>query len=452
MVTTGDTSDAPVRVYVDGTEIPVIDESVTTRVRKDGPGQITRLSDVYFPASWRGENVLTAINGFDWSVTDNQGIIDGEADVSDTHQIVRIEARTDTETHETIHYGYSRAVGSGGKGKRLRLQVGDFAHFLSRFPFGKQYQNVTADFVLNDIVERLEDELPFVDGIALSFAFDDVSDNVGDYFGLLNYRRNEDTLESVLNEITERRNWGWSFRYNPDHEDIFLGDPLELRIRELQPTVSAEEYANDEEETETLIDPEASVFLGHQISGAGQNVRILENEALTEISPINELTTYGQASGGTFPVVTARQTELFQRAGNTELSPAREEVDTSNLDETEARAKKRLIERLDGASHGLMVLEPTPEIQPYDTIRAKPVLSEYIDGEPPAISYEVQRVEHHFDAGVNDEYPRTEIDVGIRVSGVFEEGNRWHTGDPFNTESQSPIIITRSEEIDVNEE
>jgi len=170
-------------------------------------------------------------------------------------------------------------------------------------------------------------------------------------------------------------------------------------------------------------------FLGHNVTLGGlpsveqalPRIEIIENDALEEIRPVNTIVVNGAASDTLFAVedheinvptdeyvgAKARHTELYEKAGGTEIHAEPEFAGSANTKgEVENEARSQLKRALDQSTDGSVTARFAPLIEPHDTISVKQTCG-------PSSSptrYEVNRVHHKIRA---DEPSTTEMSVSV---------------------------------------
>jgi hypothetical protein len=396
---------SPARVVVDGTDVPYINEGVHVEMRKGGPTDLTRVADVRVPASWYGE-----------SYTDTIGLAEG---APSGYRRARIEIRDGGGGYTPVIDGFLLAVGGGdGSQNELRIRIGDPAKFLPSI-------QLTASFGVSDVA-RLSDVLaavesrfneaqPVYDGVTVVADTGDVAvaapaaftpaEVVADAAPVSDvdipnpkrFTRNRDDLVDVLDWVAERI--GAVYYFEPT-------DPPTLRLT----TNPSQSYADER---------------------AGGSVTVRQNDALSEIRPINTLELTGAAGrrvelgsiettlpdfGNEYPVAVVRATELYERAGDTEVRRA-DETRQTELDATVEEAKRRLKKLTDTKSGGSMDLAPTPGITPYDRLDVLPGCDDRLPADYDPVTYEVERLRHRV-AAPTEQYPNphTEVECSLFTS------------------------------------
>jgi hypothetical protein len=387
-------------------EIPTVESddmddtpAVEVQIREDGEADITRLSDIYFPAYWRGQNVLDSLP----FGPDDQSVP------------VRVEAREPFgEDWFTIHYGFLRKIGSGGDGRLLRMRVDDYSKVLSGIPIDKRFggeEYSTSEDVVAVVEDKLEDNGFNVSVDATNVDLLETKDTgtpssspasktpgVDATYLYKTFQENRDTLTDVMNWLADAVDGYWWIEYGDREPTIVLTTDV------------GERFSATNVDTDT---PSTDVY-------------VTKNLAMEEISPVNTVTVTGRSAATVFgidvplpalvsesyPVATATHDVLIDRADGTALQ-RRIEVDATTEEEAEKRARKELEKRIEGAAEGKIVLDGEPTILPYDTVSAKPLCGDFIEADVDPITYSVERVTHRLPT---TERWGTVIDVGIPVS------------------------------------
>ena len=401
--------DAPARVRVDGTYIPVINDGLRTEVRKDGAMGLTRFSEVYFPREWDGKAYERAVQALD----------PAERNVYDP---VDIELRDYANGgYVTVHRGFVMGVGGGARGDlERRMTVGDPGQLLGGMPIDATYEYGTPlSTVVEDVIERMEDggvvptifsdiEFAALDdktveqdptriGEALSGApITSVSSivtktiwnrlaepTIGLFRSDKQFQRNRHTAADVLNWVEDRVDGIFYFEPGEEADDLRL-------VYDDDPGIDhvAQHVEEDHREAECIV---------------------YKNNALHEIRPTNQFKVIGETDRGRFfnrddneyPVATARHEPLAERA-NVVLEPPHLNADeATTTDRAEEIAVSRLKEELEGESLGSMELVPAPLMTPYSTITSRPACgAERADVDP--FTYEVESVVHNVRANADD--------------------------------------------------
>lgn len=386
-------------------EIPTVDSTaeedqvaIEVEIAKDGPASITRLSDIYVPAVWKGENVWEKL----------------PLGPDDRSVPVRVEARKyDESSWTTIHYGWLRKIGSGGEGRLLRFRVDDFSKLLQGEYVSEPFETHEAEVettVANHVVDTLNEK-----GIDFGFRNDADLDTGGSKdppgaagartsgtkSGLKYFEADRDTLVDVMDWAAGLVDGGHWYVDDDGTKPVIVLDDGSLGA------AWASEEASDESD--------------------GTVVTVRRNNALVDIDPVNTFDVRGKSGvsiegysipGGSlisdkFPVATVRHEELYERANETAHRTTKE-VEAITIDGAEKRAKELLREEISGAGESSMVLNGTPDVLPWDTITSRPVCNELIQTDVPPITFGIEGVIHSIPAtGLYT----TEIETSVSVSG-----------------------------------
>jgi len=417
MIGTGGSEDCqpPARVFIGGTEVPVVGDGdgnggLNVQMRKTGASDLTTTARFTVPYVWNDSDVVDRIG----SLEDIAGLP------------VRIAVKdAATQQYVTVHSGPVATLGpsqsfNGG----LRIRVNDYANVLGEVSANTQFKDrFTVKDVLNYVSSRAQEHellatLPFtVKTDNQSFGFDE------DVAGFVTERAArvaptsadardfvEFGLEATYNFLTNNVDTNKSFTPNK-HTLVDVMDWL-------CGLLNARWFVRDG----TLIiadKPTARSLAGIPLDATPTpgTVRLIENNALFQISPMNALTvngatreklsenadsiefTVGPFTGveskdfvTVYPSATVVHTELAERAGKNNAPPV-VTSDAKSLEEVEQQAKNELKSRLDGASGGEMVALPAGSAFPYNTVTAQPVTC----GSDVAlndVTYEVEEVIH----------------------------------------------------------
>lgn len=392
-----------VRVIVDGTEIPVVESSemrddevaVEVQVRTDGPAAITRLSDVHFPAYWRGEDVFDELN---------------LSESTERSVPVTIQARPPINSNvdrewRTVHHGWLHKIGSGGNGRLLRMRVSDYANIASNTSVTAQYRNTEVKTVLSDMVERLyeKSQMPAVrlnDLPSTDVASYTPYEPVGSVYvsnlirdALLGKKPtsktfqavNGDTVADVLNWIADITDTVWFF--SPTDRGLSLN-----------------------------FIPDSELVTEYESRQTGGDVYIHRNQALYNIDPINRVTTIGEevdiskeTSGNVYYTAKATHWPLYEsadRSANEKLERGK----FSSIDEAKRVATRKLKEQYTHNNEGTIVADGRPELLPYNRISAVPICNDLVDTSINPLTYQIKEVTHKF--ATRGRY-KTELNVGI---------------------------------------
>lgn len=395
----------PTKVYVNGTQVPP--STVDVHLRKGGSLAINRYAEVDFASPWNDTDYLSLFN----SLSDNQT----EQDT------LRIDVRNqDAETYSTVFHGVVTGVGDSDSSNRkihhCRAQGPE--HYLDKIPASKKYNSgVQIQDILQYATSKLSENFPLsvsvagVSGgdtentigvvdlpgfvISLVGVFEDVSQLTTPK----TFTRNKHTLTDVLDWATDKVGGRIWFQPTKDGTEM---------VFTRSPTSESREHQ------------------AHSLNDG--NLRVINNNALKEIKPINQITLNGRASktfaeigsyeinspSDTFTKVTARHTELYQRNGGKPLSDTIKKSDSESKQEVEQEAKSILKKRVDEATGGTMsVVMVDSLVEPFDTIEARPTVGKQSAPVEP-ITYEISRA--HYKCRPNEPVvPHIELNCGVHT-------------------------------------
>jgi len=405
----------PARVFIGGTEVPVVGDGdgnggLNVQMRKTGASDLTTTARFTVPYVWNDEDIIGSIGSIE------------EIAAPPVRVAVKDAA---TDQYVTVHNGPIATLGpsqsfNGG----LRIRVNDYANVLGEVSANVQF---TDRFTVKDVLEYVSSRaqehellaaLPFtVKTDNRAFGFDE------DVVGFVNERVRGPVIATDGDDSTLRRVVEASYNSlfkNVDTNKSFTPNKHTLVdvMDWLCGLLNAQWFVRDG----TLIiadKPTARSLTGvplDETPSAG-DLRLIENNALFQISPMNALTVNGATreklsedssavefsnapfSGDqsreyvtVYPSATVVHTELAERAGKNNAPPV-VTSDAKSLDEVEQQAKSELKSRLDGASGGEMVALPAGSAFPYNTVTAQPVTC----GSNVAlndVTYEVEEVIH----------------------------------------------------------
>ncbi|QDX40850.1 hypothetical protein [Salarchaeum sp. JOR-1] len=391
------------RIIVGDERLPVVDNGVTTHVRKQGVMDVNRLTTVQYIATGLGHNWNQVI-GF---TPNSEGLLGTPVDVQYRHD--------NDGTFTTAHRGYVKGIGGTGEPNKLQLQVGSVADFLSEIPASKKFGGTaSAVDVLTYIVDTLEDGQPVFDDVSVATAdtvhsyapiyFDDVSYSIDDFLYILGgggginfvtgkrFTANRDTLADVLDWFRYHTNLRLWFEPKSDG-----GLVLVVADNFPQPTFRQ--------------------------TALGGSIDVLQNNALWQMRPFTRLHGVGRTgtdvpmtdfevpvSTSQYPVATAKYEPLEDRLGG----PVTTSVDiaASNLGEARNTVKTMLKSRLDEAGGGMIATSLEPSLYPFGELRAKPTVHDETYEEPPTLSYEIESLQHQ---SGTDMVPHTKLRVSMFV-------------------------------------
>lgn len=409
----------PARVYVDGEEIPVINKGVKTQSRSDGPLDINKISDVYFPLEWQGEDIAGDIDAYH-----------PDEDQRKVWQPVEIKyLLPETDEYITYHRGFAMGYGAGSKGTlERRLRVGDPGMLLSNIPFSKRYsRGASIGDILTDLISKFNNHQDVFDVVDVEYISQDVfadsttvedrpagykavtnllTQSVTDFFtgsGKKNFKNNRHTLRDAINFVTQRLDGDLYFKPYGD-------DPSELVL------------AYDENRNTTFTPKHL---------GDDYGPTVIQNNSLYEIQPINAIEVRGQAgrgvldgvsdkvtgNKGTYPYAVARHKRLYNLAGS-EYKPPYLEINATTISDAKAVAREKLMEEIEGGGMGEIILHQYPLIDVRDSIESKPACGQHVDQNVPPITYSIDEVTHRvgYDEESDNMFRRTHLRVNTHVT------------------------------------
>lgn len=421
----------PVRVYVDGEEIPVINEGVKTQSRIDGPLDINKVSDVYFPIEWQDVNIAEKIDAY--------APDDGDRDVWQPVDVKFLHP--DTDEYITYHRGFSMAYGAGSKGTLERkLRVGDPGMLLNNTPFTASYGNdATLGDVLRDLIDEfnshqdvfevtdvayidqlVNDDLErdafegdgFLEKVTDIYSPDSIIDrvsNIGNELGITSeksFKKNRDTLKDVMDFVTKKVDGELYFKPSGDNPRHISLTYDKNRNTEFTPKHLGDDYGPT----------------------------VIQNNALYEIQPINSVEVHGEtdrnvldglgdllpdgsrASANEYPVATARHKRLYELAGAEYKPPIIEDEATAEAEAQEV-AREELLDRIEGGGMGEIILYQYALIDTHDMITTKPACGDNVAQDVGPITYSVEEVTQQVGYDDNDNFRRrTHLRVNTHVT------------------------------------
>jgi hypothetical protein len=393
--------DVQAALYVDDTQIPIINDGVTLHERKDGPAAINRAADVSFPAEGTDTSWIDVVR---YEQTTSLGSDLTRADL-------RLEVNTvgdETEVLAPSLKGFIMGVGPGGStDNSMRMRIGGPALLLDKIPASASYTRSTRlREILNDITSFIESEQPVYDEISVRTRVEGTSQQIANAnaadvrwltarrpIGLANYDR---TLSDT-----------GPTRFVPRKDSV--ADMLSW----VEDTFGVRCWFEFSDDTIELLAADSPTPLPRFASHLDGEVPIYEANPLAEISPINGLRVQGATkhlikgdnlgagiktpfTASDYPVAVAYVPELVQKAGG--LLLGRDSAPkVGNESELAAVAQSRLKERLSTAGSGGIVTPLAPSLRPFTMISTKPVVNNEI-ARPTAQTFEIEQVTHRAQA------------------------------------------------------
>jgi len=409
-------SDARVRVEVDGTEIPTT--SVETTVSTDGNADITKITEVKYPLKWGGKDIASQITAF----SPNSEATYSKATVS--FQNVRSGKGGD---YYDVHYGFVRGGGGTDKSGEGKFYVDDPSSMFSSIPFSGKYDRPSVGTVLKDVVSEFNANSPF-NASAGSVDNETVADDgilstfLRFGFGIpgailansKSFKSNRHTLADVMKWVTETENGRWYFGYDGGLKLVYDNDDSTAI------TYNSHGMVGRGASKRQLLNSG-----GRFTDGGGPYIDIIENDAISEINPVNTLTVHGKTGialfgyqadwipADKFPAVTVEYPPFVKAANGQNVTAGIQETKSVSLEAAEGAAKRKLAEQMRGASQGDILCYGRPDIEPFDRIVAPPECSDMFPNQNVTpVEYEVTAVTHRKES---TKELRTTVDVGPHI-------------------------------------
>lgn len=449
-------------------EIPTV--TVNSFVDKSDLADVVRTAQVVFPVEWDNESVLNLLTEF----TAPSG-----------YQYARVWFKDDRDKWILQHIGFVGALGGTERSSAAQFWVYDISHFLKGVPADYKFIDPTPEFVLETVADELNSRTPalmvtpfmtfsyesttevtlgyefapasafYFNPFATTFYFNVTQGNktVADYdapldfidwdnaevtgefttqkiltgstvrelpifsFGAKKFQPNRDSLTDVMEWLSVKTGGKWHVEPTPNGGTILL-DSAMIRRPFVQESV-ADEMIDDAIGND--IDLKNIAFKINNLP-IYDRVRVIKNNALYEISPINTVEVKGEMSrrilgqdvsdipiaksiaqpSKEFPYVKARASSLYGRAiasssaENAEMAINVVESDDTTLSEAENTARSVLLEELQNSAQGEILIYGNPNIMPYDSITAYPMCAgKSVLSNIRPLKYEVQSVKHH---------------------------------------------------------
>jgi len=422
----GDNADAT--VYVNGTRVPVTD--VDLHMRKEGDLSATRYAEGNIVSPWQGQDYIET---FDAADEESQS----------SYDTVRIEVR-DTGRGGFLTQFHGPVTGLGNSGGDLErewvFRAQGPGQVLSRIPANKRFttdgSGLSPQTVLDYITAELDDKLPYGADSLLNLDVPEGGEefaNEDDDSGIIDTTIDAITTDTSVSDTSLLPGPTNIAEGNEDREIIKTFTPNRHTLADVvnwfQNKYNVRTWMVPTESGATLIAvryPHRNTHKAHYLDGG--LLRVINNDALSELRPINTLVGKGDAkrsrrSAGSYEVendpdreyayAKVRHARLFERSGGTELSTKHVEIDAYDKQTVIAETEKRLKSEIDEASGGDMQTLPTAVVHPYDLVRAKPSCDGNSATDVSAVEYEIHRVHHEIRSGAPSQ---TVLDVGIRTS------------------------------------
>lgn len=406
--------DTPSKVFVNDVRIPVAD--VDIHIRNEGPLDISRYAEAQFISPYNGNDYIDVFQSSSPSDQDN----------FDTLRIDVLDE--DTGEYHTEFDGVVTGVGDSSSGVsqewvcRARGPAFMFNKIPATWPVQGPALAYTLDFIVNTLSEKIPQDVTFVTpdvniGILQTlqdFGFEDVQDDwfIGRSGSIKkSFEANKHTLADVATYV--RNKGGIRLWLQPTGDELVL-------IPTTSPGTAHVAHNLNQSDTPTV---------GQQTT---HELRLINNDALAELSPVNTIRLQGQAKislegsvledkvpeseirENQYLEVTARHESLVERAGGRELM-ADVDVDSDAISVINANreAKSLLKQAINEATGGDMETLLGAPLKPFDTITAKPSCDSNRGTNVPPITYEAMRVHHQIRP---EDVSKTLINAGVEAS------------------------------------
>jgi hypothetical protein len=430
------------KVFVNGTRLPAAD--VDIHIRNEGPIDMGYYCEGFFASPWNGVNYLDPFN------------IADEGDGGELDELYVEVSPYDSDSYFPAFRGVVTGVGNAGGDTPEQLwkfRAQGPAFFLDKIPAGKSFQGDGSVYAnaLNYVQNKLDEKLPFqldtIGRIEDSASDSDVylfaqpedypiyqtrteegdDDETG--FNPLNVPSIQDVLTDTGdllgddNSVVETQTLVPTSRKTFEKNKHTLADVVQW----LSKTINALFYVTpNKQNSELRFYNNATIrdYDAHYLDG---DITIIENDALSELSPLNTLTVNGKAadtltefgdtevniSSDTFYQIKARHTPLYKNAGEVELEATTYTESGANTKaELQNEAQKLLRDRITEATAGDMQVMLHHPIVPHDNITALPTCNRQSTADVPPLTYTVSRVHHRIRAS---EQSTTKLNVGVAV-------------------------------------
>jgi hypothetical protein len=403
------TSEPDARVYVNGVRIPTF--TVDLQMRKEGALDLTRFAEVNFASTLDGTDFTQAFGSLRPSSQNKFDTLAVEI-VDDVTGVYSLEFR-----------GIVTGVGNGDSDleREWECRAQGPGHFLDKFPVSKQFGTEDTFPKINDIIDFVIEELE----VRVPLDFTSTPEEINEQF----------TEDDVVPE------------QDTGLVDVLIGGPILIPNNPLAPE-GRKEARMDSTKTfqsnrHTMADilswlaskikayiwfepTNSGVILhvtnsptstGHTAHYLGGDLKLVENNALSELRPINTQVVKGKATASAgdseYPVAKAVHGPLQERSGGVDLHADTEYIaEAKSKDDVESEARSRLKRVIDETTGGGMKSLPSSPIKPYDTIEAKPTCAtEDIEGVE-SLTYEISRVHHKIRS---HETSMTTLNVGVHT-------------------------------------
>jgi len=421
----GDNADAA--VYVNGTRVPVTD--VDIHMRKEGDLSVCRYAEGKIVSPWQGEDYVEAF-----------GAVEEESQSS--YDTVRIEVR-DTSLGTLLTQFHGLVTGLGNSGGDLEREWEFRAQgpglILSKTaaskPFTSDGGGLSPRTVFDYITEELSKKCPFDVSSRLDLSVPDGNEEFtvdSDDGGIIDNVVDAITTDTTVSDTSLLPGPTNVAEGNENREVIKTFTPnrhtLATVVNWFENKYNVRTWMVPTQSGATLVAvryPHRNTHSAHYLGGL---LQVQNNDALSELRPMNTLVAKGDAkrsrrSAGIYEIkddpeseyayAKVRHRALYERAGGTELEGTHAEIDAYDKQTVVSEAKQRLKTKIDQASGGDMRTLPSAIVHPYDLVEAKPSCDGNSATDVPAVTYEIHRVRHEIHSGRSSQ---TVLDVGIRTS------------------------------------
>ena len=401
------------QVYVNGTQLPAAETDI--HIRKEGPLATTRYAEVTFASPWNEFNYLNifSVNKEGKSFPD----------------ILYIETKH-SDGYAPLFRGVVTGLGNSAQHENTKMfqcRAQGPAHRLDKITAGKVFQGtgITAQTVLEYIVEELDFRTPIE--ISLHSSASETESANAD----VDVGRDSETNINII-PFTDLINPNKSFNLNSpktfQKNKHVLGDVVNW----LQDKIAGRMWIEPTPDGATLVVTDAPTqdslqHTAHYLENG--TTEVITNNAVQEIRPLNTITVHGQAKTshgdvGDFEITVpsdefssakARHTELYNLAGETELSDTVQKIDAQSTQDVENEARSRLKRAIDETTSGTLSIRHNRLVTPYDTIVAKPTATPSGDGDLSPLTYEVHRAHYKTRPNDDDVTDHIELNVGFHT-------------------------------------
>jgi hypothetical protein len=327
------------------------------------------------------------------------------------------------DPYSTSFYGVITGVGnaSGGPERMFKARAQGPGHFLNNFEASYVTDGLDIADVFEYLIEQIEGAFPF----DVTYQWNETEEVPQTYGEVLEKNvRSRKTFQSNKHTLADVTDW--------------LKDKTGTRVW-LEPTTDGVVFVATDTPTQRNHtahylsrdgEPADSTLPSGGVDTADDSTTyIIDNNALSELLPVNSITVNGQAKGSlgsvgdfeiTVPSATyftakARHEGLYQRSGQTELrADTVKKTDAITKEEVMNEAVSRLKEYVDESTAGGMEVLLRAPITPFDTIEAQPTCDGDAVGSTEPLTYECQRVHHKIHPN-GDRMPHTVLTVGLHT-------------------------------------